>query len=283
MTHFKSKPGLSVSFGCSRLLKGALLGLGALLLTGCASSNSQDPFESFNRGVYHFNDAVDKVALKPAALAYEAIMPEPAKQASGNFFSNLDDLVTTLNDLLQFKFAEAASDGSRFLFNSTFGLFGVMDVADGLEKRNEDFGQTLGYWGVGSGPYLMLPFIGPSSLRDVTRYPVDPNPIADIDHSRTRNQLMLAKVVETRASLLEKEAILDEAAIDRYAFIRDTYLQYRKNLVYDGDPPFEYDEEFEEDVSDGALFMPGLTLSEQRQLSTGAYGREHARQPYLAF
>ncbi|MDH4234759.1 MAG: VacJ family lipoprotein, partial [Gallionella sp.] len=123
-----------------------------LLLTGCAGArNPSDPLEPLNRGIYRFNDTVDKAVIKPVAQAYDEIMPEPIKIMAGNFISNLDDALVTVNDLLQFKFAQAASDGSRFIFNSTFGVFGLFNVASRLEKHNEDFGQTLGYWGVGTG------------------------------------------------------------------------------------------------------------------------------------
>jgi phospholipid-binding lipoprotein MlaA len=219
-----------------------------LLLTGCASArNPSDPFEPFNRGVYKFNDAVDRAVIKPVAQGYDYVMPTRLKIMASNFISNLDDVVVTVNDLLQFKFAQAASDGSRVLFNSTFGVFGLFDVASTLEKHDEDFGQTLGYWGVGSGPYLVLPFIGPSSMRDGPGLYVDAITGVEghVDNVRARNQYYLASFIHKRASLLDEEKVLDEAAIDRYGFMRDTYLLHRKNLVYDGSPPrekFDYDE-----------------------------------------
>lgn len=227
----------------------AFLVLASIALTGCASThakNPADPLESFNRGIYQFNDAIDKAAIKPIAQGYNAAMPEPGKIMVSNFFSNLDDLIVTINDLLQFKFAQAASDGSRFLFNSTFGVFGLFDVASRLEKHNEDFGQTLGNLGIGNGPYIVLPILGPSTLRDTVGLYVDsrPSPIRRTDHMRSRNQLYLAKGINSRAQLLDQEKILDEAAVDRYEFIRDTYLLRRKSLVYDGNPPREkYDDE----------------------------------------
>lgn len=227
------------------------LTLAVIVLTGCASphaKNPADPLESFNRGVYQFNDALDKAIAKPVAQGYNTVMPVPGKTMVSNFFSNLDDVIITANDLLQFKFAQAASDGARFLFNSTFGVFGLFDVAHRLEKHNEDFGQTLGYWGVGSGAYLVLPILGPSSVRDGVGLYADsrPSKLRRVDHIRTRNQFYLTKAVNRRAQLLDQEKVLDAAALDRYEFIRDAYLLRRQSLVYDGDPPREkyyYDEE----------------------------------------
>jgi phospholipid-binding lipoprotein MlaA len=220
--------------------------LASLLLTGCSTisglsnyAQQKDPFESFNRGVYVFNDTLDKALIKPVAQGYSAVTPTPVKNMVNNFFSNLDDVVITVNDLLQFKFRQAASDGSRVAFNSTFGIFGLFNVVDKLEKHNEDFGQTLGYWGVPSGPYLMLPFFGPSSIRDGTGRYADSfaSVIGRTENMSARNRDWLAEGVNTRAGLLEGEKVLDEAVIDRYSFIRDAYLQRRQSLVYDGNPP----------------------------------------------
>ncbi len=220
--------------------------LASLLLTGCSTisgiskyAQQKDPFESFNRGVYVFNDTLDKAVIKPVAQGYSAVTPTPVKNMVNNFFSNLDDVVITVNDLLQFKFRQAATDGSRVAFNSTFGVFGLFNVVDKLEKHNEDFGQTLGYWGVPSGPYLMLPFFGPSSIRDGTGRYADSfaSVIGRTKNMSARNRDWLAEGVNTRAGLLEGEKVLDEAVIDRYSFIRDAYLQRRQSLVYDGNPP----------------------------------------------
>lgn len=240
--------------GASRRLTAAkplLIALIAISLTGCASTHAKspsDPFESFNRSVYQFNDTLDKAIAKPVAQGYNAVMPVPGKILVSNFFSNLDDVIVTVNDLLQLKFAQAASDGARFLFNSTFGVFGLFDVAQRLEKHNEDFGQTLGYWGTGSGPYIVLPILGPSTLRDGVGLYADsrPSKLRRVDHVRSHNQLYLTKAVNHRAQLLDQEKILDEAALDRYEFIRDSYLLRRQSLVYDGSPPREKYEEDEE-------------------------------------
>ena len=246
-----------------------LIALAAVALTGCAAThgkNPADPLESFNRGVYQFNDAVDKAIAKPVAQGYKAAMPLPGQVMVSNFFSNLDDVIVTLNDLLQFKFAQAASDGSRFLFNSTFGVFGLLDVAHRLEKHDEDFGQTLGYWGVGSGPYIVLPILGPSTVRDGVGLYVDSRPsrLRHVDHIRTRNQLYLAKAVNRRAQLLDQEKVLDEAALDHYEFIRDAYLLRRQSLVHDGNPPREeYDFEEENDFKYQQVPIPNVPSSQQ--------------------
>jgi phospholipid-binding lipoprotein MlaA len=228
--------------------------LASLLLTGCGTLNlstytqQKDPFETFNRGVYKFNDTIDQAVVKPVAKGYSAVTPDRIKTMVNNFFSNLDDVVVTANDLLQLKFKQAASDGSRVVFNTTFGLFGLINITDRLEKHNEDFGQTLGYWGVPSGPYLMLPVLGPSSIRDGSGLYADSyfSVISNTKHVPTRNSAWAAKGLNTRAGLLDQEKVLDDAIIDRYSFIRDAYLMRRQNLVYDGSPPrqkFDDDEE----------------------------------------
>lgn len=219
-----------------------------LFLTGCAGArNPSDPLEPLNRSIYRFNDTMDKAVVKPVAQVYDSVMPSPLKIMAGNFISNLNDVVVTVNDLLQFKFAQAASDGSRFIFNSTFGVLGLFDVASGLEKHREDFGQTLGYWGVGNGPYLVLPFLGPSSLRDAPGIYIDtlPSVPSRVENIPARNRYYLGSFVHKRAALLDQEKVLDEASLDRYEQMRDAYFMYRKNLVYDGNPPrekYDYDE-----------------------------------------
>lgn len=225
-------------------IKSIFTAFAIVALTGCASisgKNPDDPLESLNRSVYRFNDVVDKAVAKPVARGYNAVMPLPGQIMVGNFFSNLDDAAITVNDLLQLKFAQAASDGARFLFNSTFGVFGLFDVTSRLEKHNEDFGQTLGYWGVGGGPYIMLPILGPSTVRDGTGLYVDSyqDRLRQVDRVSLRNQLYLTDAIHTRSQLLDREMVLDEAAIDHYAFIRDAYLLRRQSLVYDGSPPRE--------------------------------------------
>lgn len=235
------------------------------LLSGCATvegpTDPNDPFESYNRSIYDFNEGVDKYVLKPVAKGYDAVTPNFIQKGIGNFFSNLDDVLVTINDLLQFKLTQAASDTGRLIVNTTFGLFGLIDWASdiGLEKHNEDFGQTLGYWGVPSGPYFVVPFWGPSTIRDTSGLVVDStyfDPIYKELHeefpppSRESQAatwgMTVLKTVDIRAKLLKAEKILDEAALDRYIFIREGYLQRRENRVYDGNPP-EDEKEFSED------------------------------------
>jgi phospholipid-binding lipoprotein MlaA len=181
------------------------------------------------------------------ATGYRAILPQFARTGVRNFFSNLGDLSVMINNLLQLKLPQAASDTGRFLVNSTVGVLGFIDVAThlGLEKHNEDFGQTLGYWGMGSGPYLVLPFFGPSSVRDGVARFIDKyaDVVWHIETIRLRNILVGTRVVSNREALLDSEKILDTAAIDRYSFIRDAYLQRRRNLVFDGNPPPELEED----------------------------------------
>lgn len=238
-----------------------LLLLGFLLSGGCATTAhhpNPDPFEKFNRGVFAFNEGIDKTLLKPVAETYQAIVPDPVDEGVTNFFSNLDDIVVIANDLLQLKLKQATSDIGRLFLNSTIGILGVVDVATevGLSKHSEDFGQTLGYWGVGSGPYLVLPFFGPSSVRDVVGRGVDilldPRVYyANLQGTDARNFVIATNVlkgIDTRADLIGTEKILQAAALDDYSYLRDAYLARREYLVYDGNPPqTEEEEEFDEE------------------------------------
>jgi len=220
-------------------------------LSGCAatSNNPRDPLEGLNRGIYHFNDVVDNLLAKPAATVYKGVVPQIARTGVSNFFANINDVIIALNNLLQGKVTHAVSDVGRILINTTAGLLGVIDVATevGLEKHNEDFGQTLGYWGVGDGPYLVLPFIGPSSFRDGIGWLADfyTDPITYVDPSRDRNIFWGTRFLSRRAELLDTTSIIDTAALDPYEFVRDAYLQRRRSLVYDGNPPPEKDEDIE--------------------------------------
>jgi len=224
-------------------------------LSGCATQADKDPLEGFNRGVYKFNDVTDKAFFKPVATAYKTITPSPIRTGVNNFFRNLGSITTVINDLLQFKFASAFTDAGRFVMNSTFGLAGFVDVAsmDKIENHKEDFGQTLGHWGVGNGAYLVLPFLGPSSLRDTTGLVVDKatsDPIAythNIGEIRLHNQLRAVQFLDKRAELLTATDLVDDASLDPYAFTRDAYLQRRASLVQDGLVPEEFiKDEFEE-------------------------------------
>ncbi|MBU1690199.1 MAG: VacJ family lipoprotein [Gammaproteobacteria bacterium] len=223
----------------------------SLSLLGCATNGDpRDPLEPLNRGIYKFNDAVDKAVLKPVAIGYKENMPDPVRTAVANFFSNLDDVLVLFNDLLQFKLERAATDFSRLVWNTTVGIAGLIDVATPMDltKHNEDFGQTLGYWGVDTGPYLVLPFLGPSTLRDTVGTIVDVHfdPVAQHTPISERNSAIAIHAVDNRARLLDTEEILDEAALDRYVFLRDAYLQRRRGLVYDGNPPREKFEDYDE-------------------------------------
>ena len=214
----------------------------AIIATGCATLENNDPLESVNRGVYKFNDAIDGAVLKPVAGAYKAVTPSPIRKGISNFFNNLKSLTTVLNDILQFKFAHAFKDAGRFVINSTFGLAGFIDVAsmDDIPVHREDFGQTLGHWGVGNGAYLVLPFLGPSTVRDTTGFVIDTttsDPITyvhNIGQIRLHNQLRVMQFIDKRAELLNASDILDNASLDPYAFMRDAYLQSRASQVRDG-------------------------------------------------
>lgn len=237
----------------SLLIAVSLLGL--VGLTGCATQNNKDPLEGFNRGVYKFNDVADRAVIKPVATAYTKVAPSPIRKGISNFFSNLGSITTVLNDLLQLKFAHAFTDAGRFVINSTFGLAGFIDVAgmDNIPKHTEDFGQTLGHWGVGNGAYLVLPFLGPSTVRDTTGLVVDTvstDPITythNIGEVRLHNQLRASQLINRRSELLNATDLVDEASLDPYAFMRDAYLQNRASAVQDGIVPKEMiKDEFEE-------------------------------------
>lgn len=214
------------------------------LLAGCATSgNPKDPVEGFNRAMFAFNEGLDTAIIKPVAKGYEAVLPAPVRSGVTNFFGNIADFFIGVNNLLQGKPGDAASDLGRVLVNSTIGILGIFDVATGagLEKHEEDFGQTFGRWGVGDGAYVVLPFFGPRTIRDTAGLVLDSmaDPVADIDHVPTRNVLLALRIVDTRADLLPADKVIEEAALDKYSYIRDGYLQRRRNLVHDGNPPRE--------------------------------------------
>ncbi len=212
------------------------------LVAGCATQANKDPLEGVNRGVYKFNDVTDKIIFKPVATAYKAVAPTPVRKGVNNFFNNLGSITTVLNDILQFKFTHAFTDAGRFVINSTFGLAGLIDVAgmDNIPQRKEDFGQTLGYWGAGNGAYLVLPLLGPSSVRDTTGLVFDAfttDPISYVHgdgHVAASNWLRAAQFVDKRTELLDAKDLVDDASLDPYAFARDAYLQRRDSLIADG-------------------------------------------------
>lgn len=217
-----------------------LLALGGML-GGCATgggADPRDPAEPFNRAMYNFNDGVDRAVLKPVAEGYRTVVPSLIRAGVSNFFSNLEDIWIGANNLLQGKVEHGLGDLLRFAFNTGFGLGGILDVATtmGLEKHNEDFGQTLGRWGMDSGPYLVLPFFGPSTLRDGLARIVDHQAdiVRNLRNVPGRNVLYATRLVNTRAELLEIGNVVEEAALDKYSFIRESYLQRRESLIRDG-------------------------------------------------
>ena len=223
-----------------------------LFSSGCATiegpANPDDPFESFNRSMFAFNESVDKYAFKPAAKGYNFIMPDIASKGVSNFFSNVDDIVVFANQLLQFKIAAAIATSARIVFNTTFGLLGLIDVASEMDlyKHNEDFGQTLAVWGVPSGPYLVLPFIGPLTVRDTAGLAVDWtyfDPIFRRQTLRASIATLTIKYIDIRAGLLKASNILDDTVSDKYSFVRDAYQLRREFLIYDGQPPEDFSEE----------------------------------------
>jgi phospholipid-binding lipoprotein MlaA len=224
----------------------------AAVLSGCATlgDNPADPLEPLNRAMFSFNDALDEAVMKPVAKGYRFVLPGFVRTGVSNFFSNVDDVWVSINQVLQGKFQQGLGDFGRFLFNSTVGIVGLFDFASevGLEKHSEDFGQTLAWWGVGGGPYVVLPILGPSSVRDGLAFLVDTqaDPVWRIDTVAVRNTSVVIRFTGRRAELLDASSVLEQAALDRYAFVRDAWLQRRRSLIYDGDPPREK-EDFDDD------------------------------------
>jgi phospholipid-binding lipoprotein MlaA len=240
------------------IFKGMLV-IAVMLLSGCAAtgSNPADPWEGWNRKVYDINTSVDNAVTKPLAKGYKAVTPDVVEKGISNIFSNLDDVPNSLNNLLQGKPKDSLSDLGRFVVNSTLGIAGLWDPASkmGLTKHDEDFGQTLAVWGVGDGPYVMLPIFGPSTVRDTFGKVVDSQTdlTSQIDHIPTRNQISFTELLDQRAGLLAFEEQLAGAA-DEYVFIRDVYLQNRKYKIYDGEIPLDDEFECEEEDEDDCDF-----------------------------
>jgi len=230
----------------------ALCALGALA-GGCATvapagtapvaANPVDPWENFNRKVYAFNEALDEALLKPVAEAYRDVVPELVRTGVDNFFGNVYDAWSAVNQLLQGKLEDSLVMGTRVATNTLFGLGGLLDPATEmrLTRRSEDFGQTLGHWGVPNGPFLMLPLFGPSTIRDATGLWVDRQVSpAQLSDSETKRWVIGSiEVVNVRTKLLQTLRLLDDVALDKYAFVRDAYLARRRDAVFDGAPPFE--------------------------------------------
>ena len=225
-----------------RLALSALLGV----LAGCASTGERDPrdpLEPLNRGIYRFNDTVDRAVARPVAQGYVRVVPAEIRGRVRNFFGNIGDFFIGVNNFLQGKFEDGVSDWARVAFNTTVGLLGIHDVATdmGYEKHNEDFGQTFGRWGAGPGPYLVLPLLGSSDLRDGIGTGIDvyTDPLGEVRPYHLQYGLWAVRFTQLRADLLDASRILEEAALDKYVFQRDAYLQRRRSLVYDGHPPRE--------------------------------------------
>jgi phospholipid-binding lipoprotein MlaA len=216
--------------------------MGAMFLGGCASTGDpRDPLEPMNRAIYSFNEGLDDFAIKPIATGYRNVVPTPVQGGVRNFFSNLDDITVLINDILQFKLGQGVEDFLRLAFNTTFGVFGFADVASemGLKKHNEDFGQTLGRWGVSSGAYLVLPFFGPSSLRDGFGFVVDSmytDPVYSMEPVEPRNWTIVSRAIARRADLLDATSAVEAAALDEYEFTRDFYLDRREGMINNGTP-----------------------------------------------
>lgn len=230
------------------LVRCSLLTL-ALLVSGCATgpnANPHDPLEPFNRGVYKVNDVVDRAVVKPVATVYRDTLPSPVRTGVSNFFNNLQDAWSFVNNTLQLKGEAAGNSLVRFGVNTVFGLGGVLDIATEMQipRHSEDFGQTLGHWGVGSGPYLVLPLLGPSTLRDTAALPVDAqgNLVSGIEDVAIRNAVTSVNLVNVRSQLLQTTDMLDQVALDPYTFTRDAFLQRRRSAIYDGNPPDEADD-----------------------------------------
>jgi phospholipid-binding lipoprotein MlaA len=227
--------------------------LGALafgiVLAGCTTLRDArggpgqrlDPWENWNRKVFNFNEEVDRAVLKPVATAYTNVVPQPVRRGVGNFFGNFADAWSAVNNMLQGKFKAGLDDATRVGANTLFGLLGVLDVASemGLEHHYEDFGQTLGHYGVGAGAYIVLPVLGPSTVRDAAAMPVDRavSPTTFSNSTGTQIGVTLLQIVNTRAGLLGATRVIDDISLDKYTFVRDAYLQRRRSLVFDGDAP----------------------------------------------
>jgi phospholipid-binding lipoprotein MlaA len=221
---------------------------GVLALQGCATvqtADARDPWESMNRSVYQFNDVVDTVAIKPAAQLYVKVLPSFVRTGVGNFLGNLGDVWSMANSALQLKGQATVETFMRINVNTFLGLGGLLDVATEmrLEKHREDFGQTLGYWGVKPGPYVVLPLLGPSTLRDTLALPLDMQGDASRQFSddATRNALTVTRVLDIRSGLLQTVDVVKAASLDPYSFVRDGFLQKRRNDIYDGNPPSTFD------------------------------------------
>jgi len=224
----------------------AALSLAALLLQGCATvanPDKRDPLESMNRSVFAFNDAADAAVVKPVATVYRNVVPNLVRKGVGNFFNNLEDVWSIFNNAIQGRRMDTGDSIGRVMVNSTIGILGLVDVASDLniERHTTDFGMTLGRWGVPPGPYVVLPLLGPSTLREVAALPVDRqgNALTYVDDESARTGLTVVKLLNLRAKYLNAGDVVAGAALDKYSFTRDSYLQRQRNQQYDGNPPDE--------------------------------------------
>jgi phospholipid-binding lipoprotein MlaA len=235
-----------------RAIAAALLALPVLAFGDDEAARTQavDPFEGWNRGVFAFNDRLDEAVLKPLATGYRDAVPERLRDMIGNFFGNFGDAWSAVNHFLQGKPTSGIEMTMRVATNTVFGLGGLLDIATeaGLERRDEDFGQTLGRWGLGAGPYIVWPVIGPSSLRDSVGLPLDrsASPVWAVHGDAAQAGLVGLNLVDTRSRLLGATGLIDELALDRYSFVRNAYLARRRSQVYDGEPPDTYGDEGDE-------------------------------------
>lgn len=271
LSHKRNIPPLFTNTGTTMTMLRPTLGLLCLLLIAPVMAQdtvNPDPWESFNRPVFEFNERLDQYLLKPTARGYQAVMPDPAEKSVGNFFSNLRDANSTINAVLQGRPGGAARAGGRFLLNSTIGMLGLFDVASrmGVEPYRTDFGHTLAIWGVPSGPYVMVPLFGPRTIRSGTGTVFDALTSVEvgIDDVRLRNSMFALDIVNTRAGLLKAEDLMSG---DRYIFIRDAYLQQRRSLVSDGVVEDNFsdfgDDEWGDDWDDGPGDESGDDLGDE--------------------
>ena len=232
--------------------------LGAALLTGCATvanPDPRDPLESYNRSMTNFNEQLDALVLKPVAIAYQDVTPPPVRTGVSNFFANIGDVWSFVNNVLQLRGEAAASTFMRVNVNTFMGIGGVLDIASelGIDRYKQDFGLTLGHWGMATGPYLVLPILGPSTVRDTLALPVDMkgNVIGYVDPVSARNSLYVLRAVDVRANLLRAGSVLDSAALDKYSFTRDVFLQVRSQQQ--GGTAQNAEEKEERNANDGML------------------------------
>lgn len=245
-------------------------------ITGCATTenaNPRDPWEGYNRGMFQVNETIDTVLIKPVAISYDFILPEPIRILVTNFFSNIGDVMIGVNDLLQGRGEQAFNDLGRFVINTTLGFGGLFDVAGnaGWYKNDNDFGVTFGRWGVPSGPYFVLPILGPSNVRDTFGWAADiaASPIDLVVNDPTAYYTLWGvRFLNTRANLLPAEKIIEEAATDKYSYLRDAFMQNRLNLIHDGTPPPGLDTS--EQTDEPAAVQPEKTSAEPKPADVGA-------------